>query len=1412
MPAQSAKTLPSDRFASTSRQPPARARNLHVAVALWCGAGFLCAFAQTDTTSPSVPAGLAASAITERSFTLSWEASSDNVGVTGYEVFKNGISLGTTTALTKTLTGLVPVTTYALTVRARDAAGNWSNASVVYAFTTPADTTAPSAPLGLAASTVTATGFTVRWSAAADNVRVTGYEIFRDGVSIGHSTGTAKTLTALAPTTPYVLAVRARDAAGNWSALSATLTVTTPPDITPPSVPAGLAYSAATISSFLLRWSAANDNVAVTAYEVFRDSVSLGTTTATSFSVTGLALSTAYAMTVRARDAVGNWSAPSAARSISTLADTTPPSVPAGLTASGITLRSFTLTWGASTDNVGVTGYEVFRGSVSLGTTAALSFAVSGLAPNTAYAMRVRARDAAGKWSAQSVILAVRTLPDTTPPAPPTGLAATEVSVTSCTLGWSAAVDDVGATTYELFRNGVSVGTTTAVAKVLTGLVPDTVYALTVRARDAAGNWSELSLPLAISTLPDTTAPSVPTGLVASAISVSSFKLSWAAATDNVRVTAYEVFRDGVSIGTTGAIVKTVTGLVPASGYQFTVRARDAAGNWSASGATLAVTTLPDTTPPAVPTGLAATAVVSTGFTLRWVAPADDVHVTGYEVFRNGVSLGTTNATAKAIAGLAPETEYAMTVRARDAAGNWSAPSLALPVTTVADTTPPAVPGGLAASAITASGFTLAWSVATDAVGVTRYEVRQDGVSLGITTATTLSLTGLSPATSYAMQVRAGDAAGNWSAFGSTRTVKTLADTIAPTVPTGLSVSVVTGGSFLLGWTASTDNIAVAAYEVFRGSSSLGTTAATSMEITGVAPGATSAMKVRARDTAGNWSALSTVLTVTTSTDIVPPSVPEGLAATEVTLQGFTLVWNAATDDVAVTAYEVFKNGVSLGLTTLPSYGVTGLALNTVYAMAVRARDAAGNWSNLSASLAVGTAVDSTPPSVPAGLVSRNLAPGGFTVDWTPAFDDVAVTGYEVFLNGVSRGITTTTTLSLTTLPPGPIYVVTVRARDAAGNWSAVGQPLTVTINVVPFVTGFEPSEGYQPGPLHGQNGWTASGAAAITTAPVARGQQAVALAPAADLSFATRDFVNPNPGVTFVEVFARPAAAATPEGGLFFETESAAVALTGTAGIGRIHVFDGNGAGGGNWLALDAGPALEADGRSAAWLRLTIRTDYAAQCWDLSIDGRLLATDLGFLDNTAASLSGLTLSGHAVLTTGFDDVFAGFENPLFTDADKDGIDDAWEVVNGLNPAVNDRQGDLDGDGLSNLREFQLGLRANVADTDGDGLPDGWEWQHGFNPKQPAPAAQDTDGDGLTDVQEFAAGTNPRVADSDGDGLPDKWEVNYALNPLANDAGADPDGDGLSNRQEFLLGRNPTKGAVSDTTGAVNLRLYSPNR
>jgi len=180
-----------------------------------------------DTTAPSTPANLAATGKTANSVSLSWSASTDNVGVTGYDVSYNGGSVSVT-GTTATVTGLTPNTAYTFTVKAKDAAGNLSAASTGLTVTTSAgsDTTAPSTPANLASTGKTANSVSLSWSTSTDNVGVTGYNVYYGTNSVS-VTGTTATVSGLAANTAYTFTVKAKDAAGNLSAASNAVTVTT---------------------------------------------------------------------------------------------------------------------------------------------------------------------------------------------------------------------------------------------------------------------------------------------------------------------------------------------------------------------------------------------------------------------------------------------------------------------------------------------------------------------------------------------------------------------------------------------------------------------------------------------------------------------------------------------------------------------------------------------------------------------------------------------------------------------------------------------------------------------------------------------------------------------------------------------------------------------------------------------------------------------------------------------------------------------------------------------------------------------------------------------------------------------------------------------------------------------------------
>jgi chitinase len=186
-------------------------------------------------------------------------------------------------------------------------------------------------------------------------------------------------------------------------------------------------------------------------------------------------------------------------------ADTQAPTAPANLRATGATASSISLAWNASTDNVGVTGYDVFQGSARIGGSAANSLTVTGLQANTSFVFTVRARDAAGNVSPASNALTARTTgnaPDTQAPTAPSNLRVTNVTASSVALSWIASSDNVGVTGYDVVRDAATVGGGTATSLTVSGLAASTSYTFVVRARDAAGNLSASSNQVVAMTLP----------------------------------------------------------------------------------------------------------------------------------------------------------------------------------------------------------------------------------------------------------------------------------------------------------------------------------------------------------------------------------------------------------------------------------------------------------------------------------------------------------------------------------------------------------------------------------------------------------------------------------------------------------------------------------------------------------------------------------------------------------------------------------------------------------------------------------------------------------------------------------------------------------------------------------------------
>ena len=180
-----------------------------------------------DTEAPTAPANLAASNITMTSLDLNWDASTDNVGVAGYDVYQNGSLLTNTTNTYYNVSGLTSGTSYSYYVIAKDAVENESDASNTVNITTLTDTEAPTAPANLSSLNITVSSVDLSWNASSDNVAVTGYDVYKDGAYLASTSNTSYSVSGLSVATTYVFYVKAKDAAENVSAASSTLNVTT---------------------------------------------------------------------------------------------------------------------------------------------------------------------------------------------------------------------------------------------------------------------------------------------------------------------------------------------------------------------------------------------------------------------------------------------------------------------------------------------------------------------------------------------------------------------------------------------------------------------------------------------------------------------------------------------------------------------------------------------------------------------------------------------------------------------------------------------------------------------------------------------------------------------------------------------------------------------------------------------------------------------------------------------------------------------------------------------------------------------------------------------------------------------------------------------------------------------------------
>ncbi|WP_193726654.1 NPCBM/NEW2 domain-containing protein [Paenibacillus guangzhouensis] len=324
-----------------------------------------------------------------------------------------------------------------------------------------------------------------------------------------------------------------------------------------------------------------------------------------------------------------------------------------------------------------------------------------------------------------------------------------------------------------------------------------------------------------------------------------------------------------------------------------------------------------------------------------------------------------------------------------------------------------------------------------------------------------------------------------------------IVDYTPPTAPTNLTVSNVTQNSAQLNWTASTDDVGVTAYDIYSGSTVIGSTTSTNYKATGLAAdGATYTFTVKAKDAAGNVSAASNAVQVTTPilpqvylTDLNWVSATAGWGTVQkdksigentITLNGKTyakgigthaashITYNLNgqyarfTSDVGVddestvggtVVFQVWGDGNKLfdsqtmtWASQTQSIDISVAGVNQLQLTVTDAGDGISHdhadWAD--AQLFRGSS-DTQAPTVPTNLAASNITENSVQLSWTASTDNVGVTGYDIYNGSTLAGTSTTTSFSITGLTAGTAYTFTVKAKDAADNSSAASHAVNIT-------------------------------------------------------------------------------------------------------------------------------------------------------------------------------------------------------------------------------------------------------------------------------------------------------------------------------------------------------------------------------
>jgi chitodextrinase len=990
-----------------------------------------------DTIPPSVPSNVSAVAVSGSQINVSWSASTDNVGVAGYRVYRNGSLAGTTGSLSYSDTGLTAATLYSYTVAAYDAAGNVSGQSAAATATTP-DTIPPTVSITAPVANATVSTTVTVTATASDNVAVGDVQFQLDGVNLGPDLTTP----------PYSILWDTTTASNGNHNLTAIAHDTSHNAATSAIVPVKVSNTTGPPTNGLIGYWNFDEDTGSVAHD-------------TSGSGYNGVVSGATWTTGKINSALNF--------SVNTNSVTTP-NIALGKTFSLTAWVNPTVLTQASYVRI---AENYYWSGLYVGANAA----------GTAY--KIIVNNGAGATGTCGVILGCAeggTITSGWHLVTATYDGATARLYVDNALVGSDTFTAPGNTTLPLSIGHSSYG------NAFNGAIDE------VRLYNRALTATEVSAIYNYAGTSDTTPPTVPSNVSAAAVSSSQINVSWTASTDNVGVAGYRVYRNGSLAGATSSLSYSDTGLTASTLYSYTVAAYDGAGNVSGQSAAATATTLTsDTTPPTVSiTAPVANATVSTTVTVTATA-SDNVAVGDVQFQLDGVNLGA-DLTAPPYSiswdtTTASNGSHNLTVIAHDTSHN-AATSAIVPVT-VSNTTGSAPTNGLigywnfdegtgsVAHDTSGSGYNGVVSGATWTTGkinsalnfgVNTNSVTTPNIALG----KTFSLTAwVNPtALAQASYVRIAENY-YWSGFyvGTNALgtgYKVIVNNGAGATGTcGVILGCAEGGLITSGWHLVTATYDGATARLYVDTVLVGTDTFT-------APGNTSLPlsighssygnafngaidEVRLYNRALTATEVTGIYSYTGTQDTIPPTVPSNVSAVTVSISQINVSWSASTDNVGVAGYRVYRNGSLAGTTSSLSYSDTGLTASTLYSYTVAAYDGAGNVSSQSAAATATTLTpDTTPPTVSIIAPVANASVSNTITVTATASDNVAVADVQFQLDGVNLGPDLTT-------PPYSILWNTTTASNGSHNLTAIAHDTShnaATSAIVPVTVGAPPTNG----------------------------------------------------------------------------------------------------------------------------------------------------------------------------------------------------------------------------------------------------------------------------------------------------------------------------------------------------------------